>query len=750
MQAHKRKESRFHDAPSQSSLRRHARKPSQPSITSCPTAPPVPPINHPGSKTNLGLPSQKALLELQGNKSSTSSKHSSRSALKSSRRGSLQNRPGLALETWQKYAEKGPAPLPCLKDNPYGVYTSNTTRESDGTFRASGYGAGIPVAQPVQWKATNFTSSTNSSNDQRSSRFSRFEDALDVGRPSFESSSVMNNRGHNYRQSQFEDASDFHDMGRPESVVQPTTSISQSLVRPPAESAAPHREKSILAELLSGPPGPTRRSEKPAAVIRRDTDSSIISSGGKLRDVATHDQRRQSGLWTETKSRPLMYQDLKKAAANDQASIRTNNTFGLMDDVSSVKTVQTTKTFGAFTYQNEAGDRSHASARDTSSASLSKSVLDSGAAAKRRKSLVGIFPKVSGSGKSSKTTKLQQHRADTSVAESDRLSRQGHHSRSTTQTPDHGRQDSRDTSDSRTVSFVGKVQIVGSIKDAFPVVRESIELDASRGLMPAFQKDHSRSQKTSVSTSCLNDVLPKTSGFAQSTRSNGLPSSAFHRGMTPEPFLEHGTSKKTSASPLLTKVRSAWNLSGHQTSQSSDLVVAEEVLNDKEEVHQPASGLARIKSNLSLSRFKSHKASLADIQANALAQGNTTSENSWSYVDDGAGDRSTISEWTLASVSTLSDGLAAPWEEGGRQGGGKVVRKKKSIVSGALLGKVFGGLSSNKNKKEKRQSKGECLSCTRSVLCCLALTDFFVCLYRSVQSQERCISIDPATQIEQP
>lgn len=282
-----------------------------------------------------------------------------------------------------------------------------------------------------------------------------------------------------------------------------------------------------------------------------------------------------------------------------------------------------------------------------------------------------------------------------------------------------------------------KVEIVGTIRDAFPVVRESIELDAQRGLMPAFQ----------IEPKPLHEPKPEGThrDLREAVQGHRLPPSAYKRGMTPEPFLEHRTEnrarKKSSASPLLTKMKSAWQLNGHQASQSADLEKIEEMLTVDEKPQPPMSGLAKMKSNLNLSRFKSHKASLADIQANARQQAGHATNDSFTYVEPSIGD---VSEWTLASVSSVSDGLPAPWEEEGSQGGGKrAIRKKRSMAPGALLGKMFGG----KDKKDKRDSKGKSQMPMWRVGG--KTLDLHLGFLRSLQSEERRITADAPTQ-DQP
>ena len=698
MYTHGRQESRFNDAPSQTSLRRHARQPSQ---ANPPPVPALPLSQAMSMKSNLPRPSQSATIAQNLTKTSTSSKVSSRSAVKSSRRGSLQNKSGLSLEAWQQYAERGPTPLPSQKDNPYGVYMAQTGDVKP--FRAPGYGTGIPVhvgshaaSHPEETVA--MSRSRPSAHQHTGSRISRFEDAMDSENQPEQPLQPAPDTS--FRISRFEDAYD-----GPESQV----SAPQSRIPPISSDGERNREKGVLAEVLFDYHGSSEiKAEGHADHLGPARRSSISRSGSQpfasvpLKNQGPSDSRviersdyidRRASVSSDSKLLSRGREDY--GTASDQASIRTTNTFGVHTRVRSER--DDANRYGNTSLHNKGSD----TLGSTQLLSLSENTPRSDA--KARKSLTGVFSKGPGSVKSFATVKTSTTPAELNADKEIAITRRAKGSWSSSQTFGDRWQSPRDGRGRKTPEpLPPKVEIVSSIRDAFPVVRESIELDAARGLMPAFQMD-TKSHLQSRMEGPLDH-----SDLRSAVKEHTLPPSAYKRGMTPEPFLEYRARKKSSASPLLAKMKSAWHLNGHQASQSADLEKIEEMLGDETGKQAPMSGLAKMKSNLNLSRFKSHKASLADIQANARNQvGHSTHDSSFTYVEGSVGDRSTISDWTLASVSSVSDGLPAPWEEAGSQGGGKrIVKRKRSAAAGILLGKVFGGKSA-RDKKDKRDSKGE-------------------------------------------
>jgi hypothetical protein len=573
-------------------------------------------------------------------------------------------------------------------------------------FRAPGYGTGIPVHVGSQAMAHSddpitISRSRPPAHQHTGSRISRFEDAMDsenqLEHP------VQPAPNSSFRVSRFEDAYD-----GPESQVPAL----QSRIPRISSDGERNREKGVLAEVLFDYHGSSViKTENHADRLGPARNASIPRSGSQpfasvplknhgpfefgAVESSDHTDRRAS---VSSDSKLLSRGREDYGPASDQASIRTTNTFGVharirseRDDVNRYGTSMNTSL-------KEKGS-------DTLRSTQNPSVVDSTprSDAKSRKSLTGVFSKGPGSVRSFATVKTSTTPAELHADRETTTTRRAKGSWSSSQTFGDRWQSPRNGRGTKTPEpLVPKVEIVSTIRDAFPVVRESIELDAARGLMPAFQMDN----KTHLH-SRMEGPLDH-SGLRSAIKEHPLPPSAYKRGMTPEPFLEYRARKKSSASPLLAKMKSAWHLNGHQASQSADLEKIEEMLGDETGKQVPMSGLAKMKSNLSLSRFKSHKASLADIQANARSQvGHLTHDSSFTYVEGSVGDRSTISDWTLASVSSVSDGLPAPWEEVGSQGGGKrIVKRKKSAAAGILLGKVFGGKSA-RDKKDKRDSKGE-------------------------------------------
>ena len=757
MIAHNRNESRFNDAPSQTSLRRHARQPSQAPVPPMPT---FTVLKGPRLDSNLPRPTQQPN-NFSNNKTSTSSKTSSRSAVKSSRRGSLQNKPGLSLEAWQQYATKGPAPLPSRKDNPYGVYmapASSTTGEGQHkAFRAAGYGSGIPVpVQPSDRRASTISNGSQTRPVSRlqpqdsDSRISRFEDALDCERP--ESRIQQRIPESNFRVSRFEDAYDVSDP--------PTTAPMSRIPRLSAERDK-NREKGILSEVLFDQNGMSNIKEEGSTTVRsKDRSRNVLqsvstnrphgseplkgdptirsaSAAGNYRNDRNKDRRGS----VSSESKLALYSTQDREVVSDKASVRTTNTFGVkaQSREADINSVKIPRSDGAGT----SGPREAFSAQTSQiSQQTGREVYyryGNDQDSKARKSLAGVFGKRPPSVKSFGTIKTSTTAADLSLDKETATVRRAKGGWSSSQTFGDKWQSPRQRKPTETPEpLPPNVEIVGTIRDAFPVVRESIELDAQRGLMPAFQLD----------SNPLHDK--KTEGNHRDLRAavqgHCLPPSAYKRGMTPEPFLEHRARKKSSASPLLTKMKSAWYLNGHQTSQSADLERIEEMLAPEEKPHPPMSSLAKMKSNLNLSRFKSHKASLADIQANARQQAGHGTNDRLIYVEPSIGDRSTISEWTLASVSSVSDGLPAPWEEEGSQGGGRrAIRKKRSMAPGALLGRMFGG-KPGKDRKEKRDSKGQ-YSVTRICLHVCSTPDPLN-MDRPLQPQECGLPADTSTQTQ--
>lgn len=746
MLGHGRQESRFNDAPSLNSLRGHARRPSQAPVPPLPsfTSTQVP---HSRFESNLPRPTFQAstLGSHNNSKTSTSSKTSSRSQqVKSSRRGSLQNKPGISLEAWQQYATKGPAPLPSRKDNPYGVYMATGNAEGQATttkgFRAAGYGTGIPVSvqnsTSISTDRRTSTISTGSSARPTSqlqaqnsdSRISRFEDALDLDRPESRAQNLnqtqMQRPGSSFRSSRFEDAYDTFE------TQNQSSGGAGNVSRIPRLSAEGdrNREKGILSEVLFDHNGMSDIKEEIPRTSRSagfsknvfQTQKTIPYGSEPLKSEFDHTIRSASaaGMYrtsasssgnsdrrgsVSSESKLALYGAQDRETFSDKASIRTTNTFGVKGRIGEVDvtSVMTARTVGgsAGTYERQANLPVQTDKKNEREAYYQYGTEKD---SKARKSLAGVFGgKGPGSVKSFGTTKTSMTAADLSMDKENYTVRRAKGSWSSSQTfGDKWQSSPRERKLTKTPeSLPPKVEIVGTIRDAFPVVRESIELDAQRGLMPAFHFDPKPIQDRKQESTHRD--------LTAAVKSHGLPPSAYKRGMTPEPFLEQRARKKSSASPLLTKMKSAWHLNGHQTSQSADLEKIEEMLTADEKPQPPMSGLAKMKSNLNLSRFRSHKASLADIQANARQQAGHSTNDSFTYVEPSVGDRSTISEWTLASVSSVSDGLPAPWEENGLQGGGRrVIKKKKSMAPGALLEKMFGG-KPGRDKKEKRDSRGK-------------------------------------------
>jgi hypothetical protein len=506
--------------------------------------------------------------------------------------------------------------------------------------------------------------------NESSGRFSRFEDAIDT--PILENKPET--KRFSYRTSRFEDALDL-----------------------------PAIEPTKVMRIEEG--------EEEEEVMRRNNRQST-----KYEDSATIGRTRRRGSVQSEKVLELegRYKAKEGNEWSDKASIRTTDTFGTSDKENVKNNPKRSSPVRTAPVRPEtAGHPTGWTGPEP--ARYPKE-------AKPRKSLVGVFSKGTPSIKSVGTQKTGKSYVEKSTPSA----RDGEKEKETVRRakgswgPSHtfsgvGSRRAESPAPGKTLATpdsAQKVQIVGSIRDAFPVVRESIELDAARGLMPAFQFDAKRSQTPESLKQAWRYEPDPSSSLRSEVKAHGLPPSAYRRGMTPEPFLQQRPVKgKTQASPMLTKMKSAWQLNGHQASQSADLERMQEILTDnKEKTHQPMSGLAKMRSNLNLSRFKSHKASLADIQANARAQASASdkADESFTYIDTGSeGDRTTISDWTLASVSSVSEGLAAPWEDGGAQGGGKrVIRKKKSLAPGMLLEKMFGG-KGVKDKKEKRDSRGK-------------------------------------------
>jgi len=595
--------------------------------------------------------------------------------------------------------------LPSRKDNPYGVYMAQTGDVQP--FRAPGYGTAIPAPVgshdvPQSDDPVAISRSRQPAHQHTGSRISRFEDAMD-SENQYDHPPLQPAPNISFRVSRFEDAYDGpqNELPAPQSRIPRISSNSER-----------NREKGVLAEVLfdyhgsssikadshADRAGPARNASTSRSESQPFASVPLKEHGpfdSRATEESDHTDRRAS---VSSDSKLLSRRKEDHGTTSDQASIRTTNTFGVHARIRSERD-------DVNRYGTSTSDFLSKKGSDSLKSTLNPSVLDTTprSNAKSRKSLTGVFSKGPGSVKSFATAKTSTNPRDLIADKEIATTRRAKGSWSSSQTFGdrwHSPRDGRGTKTPE--ALASKVEIVNTIRDAFPVVRESIELDAARGLMPAFQMDNK-----SHLQSRLKGPLDH-SGLRSAVKEHTLPPSAYKRGMTPEPFLEYRARKKSSASPLLAKMKSAWHLNGHQASQSADLERIEEMLGDETGKQPPMSGLAKMKSNLNLSRFKSHKASLADIQANALSQvGHLTHDSSFTYVEGSIGDRSTISDWTLASVSSVSDGLPAPWEEAGSQGGGgRIVKKKKSAAAGILLGKVFGGKSA-RDKKEKRDSKGQ-------------------------------------------
>ena len=333
MYTHGRQESRFNDAPSQTSLRRHVRQPSQ---ANPPPVPALPLSQTMGLKSNLPRPSQSATTAQNLTKTSTSSKLSSRSAVKSSRRGSLQNKAGLSLEAWQQYAERGPTPLPSRKDNPYGVYMAQTGDVKP--FRAPGYGTAIPAPVgshdvPQSDDPVAISRSRQPAHQHTGSRISRFEDAMD-SENQYDHPPLQPAPNISFRVSRFEDAYD----GPQNELPAP-----QSRIPRISSNGERNREKGVLAEVLfdyhgsssikadshADRAGPARN----ASTSRSESQpfaSVPLKEHGPFNSRATeesdHTDRRAS---VSSDSKLLSRRKEDHGTTSDQASIRTTNTFGV-------------------------------------------------------------------------------------------------------------------------------------------------------------------------------------------------------------------------------------------------------------------------------------------------------------------------------------------------------------------------------------------------------------------------------------